>query len=87
MMGVVQPCLFQVNSVDFFDSTGNEWDISGPQTPAGSMVNFDPTGMLIGIAVSLSLNQITGDFERCDGNHLSIALDGTGDVPMRWRAH
>lgn len=75
--GGIQTCLFQVTSVDFFDSVGNEWDISGPQTPAGSMVDFDPTGMLIGIAVSLSLDQITGDSEECDGNHLSVALDGT----------
>jgi hypothetical protein len=76
--GGVQPCDFEVLSLHFTDSLGNEWGIPGPETPTGSEVDFDFFGTLIGIQVTIDDPIVlVGQPPDCDGAHLSIALDGT----------
>ncbi len=76
--GGVEPCDFEVLSLDFTDSLGDEWGIAGPETPGFSEVDFDALGTLIGIQVTISdLIVLKGEPPPCDGAHLSFALDGT----------
>jgi hypothetical protein len=77
--GGIHGCNFTVDSLDFFDGLGNEWGLSGPQTPIGSLVDFNATNsMLLGIQTTVSgLTLIDGD-RGCDGTSLSVALPTDG---------
>jgi len=69
-------CAFDVLAVDFTDSTGFEWDISGPQLGIGLYVGVDSLDVLVGIQVKISgLQPVRGD-NNCDGDYLSFDLQG-----------
>lgn len=77
--GGIHGCNFIVDSLDFFDGFGNEWGLSGPQTPIGSLVDFNATNtLLLGIQTTVSgVTLIDGD-RGCDGTSLSVALPTDG---------
>jgi len=79
--GGIQLCPFSVLSVDFIDSSGNEWGIPGPETPGGTFVNFiEPADTLIDIAVTITdLILIKGDVG-CGDIGPSLVIDIEGDV-------
>ena len=78
--GGIQPCDFEVLSVDFTDSSGNVWSISSPETPVGSLVDFDAFGTLIDIEVTITdLILISGDVS-CDEGGPRLAIGIQGDV-------
>jgi hypothetical protein len=78
--GGFQACVFQVLSVDFFDTLGREWGIPGPETPGGTAVVFDALGVtLFDIQVSISnLILISEGSARCGevGPSLTIGIEG-----------
>ncbi len=79
--GGIQPCPFEVLSVDFVDGFGNEWGIPGPETPGGTFVDFvEPADTLVAISVTLTdLVLIKGE-AFCGEGGPSLAIGIEGDV-------
>lgn len=78
--GGIQPCPFDVLSVDFIDGFGNEWGISGPETPGGTSVEFDALDTLINIEVTVSDLMLIKGEAFCGEGGPSLAIGITGDV-------
>jgi hypothetical protein len=81
--GGFQPtCVFQVLSVDFTDTVGNEWGIPGPETPGGTAVLFDNLGItLLDIQVTISdLILISDGGAECGQIGPSLTIGIQGDV-------
>ncbi len=79
--GGVQPCPFDVLSLDFVDGFGNEWTIPGPESPPGTFVNFiEPADTLVGVSVTITdLILVKGDVG-CGEGGPSFSIDIEGGV-------
>lgn len=69
-------CSFDVLAVNFTDSLGRIWDISGAQSGIGDSIRLDGSDALIGIAVDIFGLQPVGFDSNCDGSSLNFELSG-----------
>lgn len=79
--GGFQACPFVVLSVDFTDSSGNEWGIPGPESPPGTAVDFsEPDDTLLHVEVTITdLILIHGEVG-CGENGPSLVIGIEDDV-------
>jgi len=61
----VHSCTFNVLSLDFTDTAGNEWGISSPRIGAGSAVSIDSVGVLVALSALLSPVNLLSDSDGC----------------------
>jgi hypothetical protein len=81
-INTVHSCTFNVLTLDFTDTAGNEWGISSPRIGAGSAVSIDSLGALVALSALLSPVTLISDtggcseFESSGTPSLQFAIDG-----------
>ena len=70
-------CAFDVTNVSFTDDTGMQWfDPAVPEIGIGQQITLDSLDNIIAILVEIGNLQPVSADNPCDGQTLSIALDG-----------